>query len=148
VVERQLPKLNVVGSIPIARSSIRDRPPVGLEQHPKLNVVGSILGRSNISGSHPETRVVFGSPPHFPRRLARDSEANMRRKLIIYCEACGSDTLTSAVDFILYHHLSFCSPDCRDDYRIADEQRADKTGGPRRARPEVQPTDHWTSRRG
>jgi hypothetical protein len=71
----------------------------------------------------------------------------MRRKLIIYCETCGSDTLTSAVDFILYHRLSFCSSDCRDDYRTADEQRGE-TGSPPPRRPEVQPTDHWTSRRG
>ena len=47
----------------------------------------------------------------------------MRRKLIVYCEMCGSDTLTCTADFIVYHRLSFCSPDCRDDYRAADEAR-------------------------
>jgi hypothetical protein len=47
----------------------------------------------------------------------------MRRKLIIYCETCGSDTLTCTVDFIVYHRLSFCSPDCRADYQAADAAR-------------------------
>jgi hypothetical protein len=47
----------------------------------------------------------------------------MRRKLIIYCEACGSDTLTCTAEFIVYHRLSFCSPDCRDGYRTVDEER-------------------------
>jgi hypothetical protein len=43
------------------------------------------------------------------------------RKLVIYCEMCGSDTLSCTTDFITFHHLSFCSPDCRDVYRDADE---------------------------
>jgi len=47
----------------------------------------------------------------------------MRRKLIVYCEMCGSDTLTCTADFILYHRLSFCSPDCRDEHQAADETR-------------------------
>ena len=47
----------------------------------------------------------------------------MRRKLIVYCETCGSDTLSCTVDFIVYHRLSFCSPDCREDYRATDEAR-------------------------
>src|SRR6187401_3143448 len=32
---------------------------------------------------------VFEALPHFSRRLASDSEAIMRRKLIVYCESCG-----------------------------------------------------------
>jgi hypothetical protein len=59
--------------------------------------------------------------------LAADSEAKMRRKLIVYCELCGSDTLTCTADFIVYHRLSFCSPDCRDDYRATDEVRQGPT---------------------
>jgi hypothetical protein len=47
----------------------------------------------------------------------------MRGKLIVYCELCGSDTLSCTADFIVYHRLSFCSPDCREDYRAADEAR-------------------------
>jgi hypothetical protein len=48
----------------------------------------------------------------------------MRRKLIIYCETCGSDTLSCTAEFIIFHQLSFCSPDCREDYRaVVDEQQ-------------------------
>jgi hypothetical protein len=43
------------------------------------------------------------------------------KKLIIYCETCGGDTLSCTTDFIVFHRLSFCSPDCRDVYRDADE---------------------------
>jgi len=45
------------------------------------------------------------------------------KKLVIYCEACGGDALRGTADFIIFHHLSFCSPDCRDAYRNADELR-------------------------
>ena len=48
------------------------------------------------------------------------------KKLVIYCEACGSDALSGTTDFITFHQLSFCSPDCRDAYRNADEQRQDE----------------------
>lgn len=47
----------------------------------------------------------------------------MRGKLVVYCELCGSDRLSCTSDFITFHHLRFCSPDCRDDYRTADEDR-------------------------
>ena len=43
------------------------------------------------------------------------------KKLVVYCELCGSDTLNCTTDFITFHHLRFCSPDCRDEYRNADE---------------------------
>jgi len=46
----------------------------------------------------------------------------MRRKLVTYCEACGGET-PSGGDFVIFHCLAFCSPDCRDDYRAADEAR-------------------------
>jgi len=45
------------------------------------------------------------------------------KKLVIYCEMCGSDTVSCTTDFITFHHLSFCSPDCHDMYREADERR-------------------------
>ena len=45
------------------------------------------------------------------------------KKLVIYCEMCGSDTLNCTTDFITFHQLSFCSPDCRNEYRDADELR-------------------------
>ena len=47
----------------------------------------------------------------------------MRKKLVIYCEACGSDTLSCTTDFIVFHHLTFCSPDCHDAYRTVDDER-------------------------
>jgi hypothetical protein len=55
----------------------------------------------------------------------------MRRKLIVYCEACGSEQ-PSGEDFVVFHCLAFCSPDCRDDYRLADERRRDETAQGRR----------------
>jgi hypothetical protein len=45
------------------------------------------------------------------------------KRLLIYCEVCGSDTPGGTTDFITFHHLSFCSPDCRDEYRFGDELR-------------------------
>jgi hypothetical protein len=55
------------------------------------------------------------------------------KKLVIYCEVCGSDTLSCTTDFITFHHLNFCSPDCRDEYRFADEQRLSDKGDRRDA---------------
>ena len=57
------------------------------------------------------------------------------KKLVIYCEACGGDALSGTADFITFHHLSFCSPDCRDAYRNADElRRAENEQSARRIR--------------
>jgi hypothetical protein len=53
-------------------------------------------------------------------------------RLIVYCEMCGGDTLSCTTDFIVFHHLSFCSPDCHDEYRTADELARKEQ--PRRAR--------------
>ena len=47
----------------------------------------------------------------------------MRRTMIIYCEACGGERQPGTADFVVYHHLSFCSIDCRDEYRQGDEAR-------------------------
>ena len=46
----------------------------------------------------------------------------MRKKLAVYCEQCGGAD-ASGGEFVMFHCLSFCSPDCRDDYRAADEER-------------------------
>ena len=46
----------------------------------------------------------------------------MRRKTIVYCEECGSER-PSGEDFVVFHCLAFCSPDCRELYRVADELR-------------------------
>lgn len=47
----------------------------------------------------------------------------MRRKLAVYCELCGGTQLSGTPEFVMFHSLTFCSPDCRDDYRGADEER-------------------------
>lgn len=47
----------------------------------------------------------------------------MSRRLVTYCEQCGGTELSGADEFLVFHCLSFCSPDCRDDYRAADEAR-------------------------
>ena len=57
------------------------------------------------------------------------------KKLVIYCEMCGSDTLNCTTDFITFHQLSFCSPDCRNAYRNADAlRRAEKEQSAQRNR--------------
>jgi hypothetical protein len=43
----------------------------------------------------------------------------MRGKLITYCEQCGGGE--SHQDFTVFHCLTFCCVDCRDDYRTAHE---------------------------
>jgi hypothetical protein len=45
----------------------------------------------------------------------------MRRKLTIYCEHCGN--AEAAHEFVVFHSLTFCSAECRDDYRAADDAR-------------------------
>ena len=47
----------------------------------------------------------------------------MRRKLVVYCEQCGGTEPSGTHEFVVFHCLSFCSPDCHDDYRSADEER-------------------------
>jgi hypothetical protein len=47
----------------------------------------------------------------------------MRKKILTICEVCGGTTPSSAADFIVFHCLAFCSPDCHDDYRAADDER-------------------------
>jgi hypothetical protein len=47
----------------------------------------------------------------------------MRKKAVVICEMCGGTTPSAAAEFLVFHCLAFCSPDCRDDYRTADEER-------------------------
>lgn len=47
----------------------------------------------------------------------------MRRKLVVFCEHCGGTELSGTPEFVMFHCLTFCSPDCRDDYRGIDEER-------------------------
>jgi hypothetical protein len=55
--------------------------------------------------------------------VAADSEIAMRKKAMVICEICGGSMPSGAADFLVFHCLAFCSPDCRDDYRTADEER-------------------------
>jgi hypothetical protein len=50
----------------------------------------------------------------------------MRRKMLTVCQICGSTAPSGAADFVVFHCLTFCSPDCHDDYRSADEDRRAK----------------------
>jgi hypothetical protein len=54
----------------------------------------------------------------------------MRRTMLMVCEICGGTTPSGTADFAVFHCLAFCSPDCLDDYRVADdERRARKDAG-------------------
>jgi hypothetical protein len=50
----------------------------------------------------------------------------MRKKSIVICEVCGGASPSGAVDFVVFHCLTFCSPDCLGDYRSVDEERCTK----------------------
>ena len=58
----------------------------------------------------------------------------MAKKLIVYCEHCGGTRLSGTAEFVVFHCLTFCSPDCREDYRTADEERREKRLAPKPAR--------------
>jgi hypothetical protein len=47
----------------------------------------------------------------------------MRKKVIVMCELCSGAKPSGAADFVVFHCLAFCSPDCLDDYRTGDEER-------------------------
>lgn len=47
----------------------------------------------------------------------------MPKKAVVICEMCGGAEPSGAADFLVFHCLAFCSPDCRDDYRATDEER-------------------------
>jgi hypothetical protein len=47
----------------------------------------------------------------------------MRKKAVVICEMCGGTTPSGAADFLVFHCLAFCSPDCLGDYRTADDER-------------------------
>jgi len=36
---------------------------------------------------------------------------------LTFCEHCGGTDLSGTSEFVVFHRLSFCSPDCRDEYR-------------------------------
>jgi hypothetical protein len=47
----------------------------------------------------------------------------MRKKTAAICEVCGGTRLSVSQEYLVFHCLTFCSPDCLDDYRAADEER-------------------------
>ena len=47
----------------------------------------------------------------------------MRRKALVYCEMCGGTAPSGAAEFFVFHCLAFCSSDCLDRYKAADEER-------------------------
>jgi hypothetical protein len=47
----------------------------------------------------------------------------MRKTAMVICEICGGAKPSGTADFVVFHCLAFCSPDCLDDYRAADEER-------------------------
>jgi len=58
----------------------------------------------------------------------------MRKTAVVICELCGGAKPSGTADFVVFHCLAFCSPDCLDDYRTADEER--------RAKKEAAPSGH------
>ena len=50
----------------------------------------------------------------------------MRKKVLVSCEACGGTEPSGASDFLVFHCLMFCSPDCVDEYRTGHEARSGK----------------------
>ena len=53
----------------------------------------------------------------------------MRTKTLTICEVCGGSR-SGAADFLVFHCLTFCSADCLEEYRAADdERRAKKEAG-------------------
>lgn len=50
----------------------------------------------------------------------------MRKRALVICGVCGGTTPSGTADFLVFHCLAFCSPDCHDDYRTADEERRAK----------------------
>jgi hypothetical protein len=47
----------------------------------------------------------------------------LHKEPLVICEICGSAQPSGTPDFIVFHCLTLCSPDCLDEYRAADEER-------------------------
>ena len=115
-------------------------PPTSVSLVPRLRGSWDTAAPSDTNFRFDPDRLRQPDIPHAATFRALKSRLIRRRlmrgkKLVIYCEACGSDALGGAADFIAFHHLSFCSPDCRDAYRDADElRRAEKERLARRIR--------------
>jgi hypothetical protein len=49
-----------------------------------------------------------------------------RKKMMMVCTMCDGDNPAGTHDFIVFHCLTFCSPDCHEEYRTADEERRER----------------------
>jgi hypothetical protein len=49
-----------------------------------------------------------------------------RKKMTVVCTMCDGDKPSGTHDFIVFHCLAFCSPDCHEEYRTADEGRRER----------------------
>jgi len=50
-----------------------------------------------------------------------------RKRRLTYCEQCGGMELSGTDAFLVFHQLTFCCADCRDDYRAGyDARREDE----------------------
>jgi len=50
----------------------------------------------------------------------------MRKKTVLYCEQCGGAAMSRAGEFIVFERLTFCTVECREDYRAEDEARREE----------------------
>jgi hypothetical protein len=46
-----------------------------------------------------------------------------KKEAILVCDVCGGSRVSGTHDFISFHCLLFCSPDCHEEYRTEDEER-------------------------
>jgi hypothetical protein len=42
---------------------------------------------------------------------------------MLVCQMCDANKPSGTSAFILFHCLTFCSPECHEEYRAADEER-------------------------
>ena len=59
----------------------------------------------------------------------------MAKKTLTICEVCGGAQSSGTAEFLVFHCLTFCSPDCLGDYRAGDEERRAKAAASRDSEP-------------
>ena len=59
----------------------------------------------------------------------------MAKKTLTICEICGGAQPSGTAEFLVFHCLTFCSPDCLGDYRVGDDERRAKTAARRDGEP-------------
>ena len=48
-----------------------------------------------------------------------------KKRKLTYCEQCGGLELSGTDGFVVFHQLTFCCTDCRDEYRTEHEAERD-----------------------